>query len=87
MGATSDFVVRVDWIGWSGLTEVRSYPLYMVPFVSTRPLYRLLANDRSDPYISVYEPPEPSHPGDLTTMRWRGFLPSSFVQSVLDTIL
>ncbi|TFK83875.1 hypothetical protein K466DRAFT_589374 [Polyporus arcularius HHB13444] len=48
---------------------------------------RLLANDRCDPYISVYEPPAPSHVGELTVMRWRGFLPSSFVQSILDVIL
>ncbi|RPD59019.1 hypothetical protein L227DRAFT_504442 [Lentinus tigrinus ALCF2SS1-6] len=48
---------------------------------------RLLASDRSDPYISVYEPPAPSHVGDLATMRWSGFLPSSFVQGILDTII
>ncbi|KAI0738501.1 ribonuclease P 40kDa subunit-domain-containing protein [Daedaleopsis nitida] len=48
---------------------------------------RLSGADRCDPYISVYTPPEPSSVGELTVMRWRGLIPSSFVQDLMDTIL
>ncbi|RDB23461.1 Ribonuclease P protein subunit p40 [Hypsizygus marmoreus] len=45
---------------------------------------RLKANDRVDPYVSVYECPSPSHVGSMTHLRWTGFLGSDFVQSVVD---
>ncbi|KAF7308919.1 hypothetical protein MKEN_01092400 [Mycena kentingensis (nom. inval.)] len=45
---------------------------------------RLLANDRVDPYIAVYAPPEPSSIGDATLLRWTGFLPPAFVQTIID---
>ncbi|KAI0730763.1 ribonuclease P 40kDa subunit-domain-containing protein [Earliella scabrosa] len=48
---------------------------------------RLSAADRCDPYIAVYTPPEPSRVGELTTMRWRGLIPPSFVQALLDVVL
>ncbi|KAI0738497.1 ribonuclease P 40kDa subunit-domain-containing protein [Daedaleopsis nitida] len=48
---------------------------------------RLSGADRCDPYISVYTPPEPSSVGELTVMCWRGLIPSSFVQDLMDTIL
>lgn len=47
---------------------------------------RVSANDRCDPYIAVYTPPEPSRLGDITAIRWNGFIPSSFVQKVLESI-
>ncbi|KAI0773325.1 ribonuclease P 40kDa subunit-domain-containing protein [Trametes elegans] len=47
---------------------------------------RLSVNDHCDPYIAVYTPPEPSHGGNITTMRWNGFIPASFVRTVLQTI-
>ncbi|KAI1791785.1 ribonuclease P 40kDa subunit-domain-containing protein [Ganoderma leucocontextum] len=48
---------------------------------------RLSAGDRCDPYISVYEPPEPSYVGDLSSIRWTGFITSTFLKNVVDTIL
>ncbi|KAJ7281382.1 ribonuclease P 40kDa subunit-domain-containing protein [Mycena rebaudengoi] len=45
---------------------------------------RLQANDRVDAYVAVYEPPEPSMVGEITHLRWRGFLGPDFVQSVID---
>jgi len=47
---------------------------------------RLYINDRVDPYVAVYTPPLPSHPGTITHARWRGgLLHPSFVQAVLAT--
>ncbi|KAI0675796.1 ribonuclease P 40kDa subunit-domain-containing protein [Trametes maxima] len=48
---------------------------------------RISANDRCDPYIAVYAPPEPSYIGNLTCMRWSGLIPSAFVQEIIDQIL
>ncbi|KDQ26575.1 hypothetical protein PLEOSDRAFT_1105479 [Pleurotus ostreatus PC15] len=48
---------------------------------------RLQANDRVDPYIAVYEPPSPSHTGNVTHLRWRGLLPPQFIQQIIDAIL
>ncbi|KAM5536652.1 hypothetical protein V8D89_009747 [Ganoderma adspersum] len=48
---------------------------------------RLSEGDRCDPYVSVYEPPELSHAGDLTTMRWTGFITSTALKKILEIIL
>ncbi|KAF7370495.1 hypothetical protein MSAN_00681300 [Mycena sanguinolenta] len=48
---------------------------------------RLQANDRADAYVAVYEPPQPSTVGDITCLRWRGFLSPDFVKSVVDAVL
>ncbi|KAJ6619896.1 hypothetical protein B0H10DRAFT_1128238 [Mycena sp. CBHHK59/15] len=48
---------------------------------------RLQANDRADAFVAVYEPPAPSVVGDVTHLRWRGFLGPVFVQSVVDVVL
>lgn len=45
---------------------------------------RLLANDRVDPFVSVYECPEPSYVGNVTRMQWKGFIGPEFVQSVIN---
>ncbi|KAJ7917533.1 hypothetical protein B0H13DRAFT_1994847 [Mycena leptocephala] len=47
---------------------------------------RLQANDRADAYVAVYQPPQPSTVGDITRLRWRGFLGPDFVQSVIDAV-
>ena len=43
--------------------------------------------DRCDAYVAVYSSPEPSHTGELTTMRWSGFICAELVQSLFQTIL
>ena len=48
---------------------------------------RLSEGDRCDPYVSVYEPPEPSYAGDLTTMRWTGFIASAALEKILETVM
>ncbi|KAF9466137.1 ribonuclease P 40kDa subunit-domain-containing protein [Collybia nuda] len=48
---------------------------------------RLSANDRVDPYVSVYNCPTPSYVGSITRLRWTGFLGPDFVQSIVDTAL
>ncbi|KAJ7504262.1 ribonuclease P 40kDa subunit-domain-containing protein [Mycena galericulata] len=48
---------------------------------------RLHANDRVDAYVAVYDPPAPSAVGDVTHLRWRGFLGPDFVQSVIDAVV
>ncbi|ETW78663.1 hypothetical protein HETIRDRAFT_459892 [Heterobasidion irregulare TC 32-1] len=45
---------------------------------------RLRVNDRADPYVAVYDPPEPSTVGDVVHFQWRGLLNPDFVQSILD---
>ncbi|KAI0372624.1 hypothetical protein BV20DRAFT_963655 [Pilatotrama ljubarskyi] len=47
---------------------------------------RLSANDRCDPYVAVYTPPELSRVGNISTIRWSGFIPSAFTRMVLDSI-
>ncbi|KAK0467010.1 ribonuclease P 40kDa subunit-domain-containing protein [Desarmillaria tabescens] len=47
---------------------------------------RLQANDRVDPHVSLYESPGPSNVGNITHLRWRGFLGPDFVQSIIDTV-
>ncbi|KAI0642231.1 ribonuclease P 40kDa subunit-domain-containing protein [Trametes meyenii] len=47
---------------------------------------RISVNDRCDPYIAVYTPPEPSSIGSLTCMRWSGLIPPSFVRDIMDQI-
>jgi len=61
-----------EWVGMAGLGS-----------------QRLQANDRADAYVAVYEPPRPSTAtvGDLTRLRWRGFLGPDFVRSVIDVVL
>ncbi|KAI0675792.1 ribonuclease P 40kDa subunit-domain-containing protein [Trametes maxima] len=47
---------------------------------------RISANDRCDPYIAVYAPPEPSYIGNLTCLRWSGLIPSCFIQEIIEQI-
>ncbi|KAA1470211.1 hypothetical protein DENSPDRAFT_835949 [Dentipellis sp. KUC8613] len=46
---------------------------------------RLQVNDRVDPYIAVYSPPEPFAVGEITHVCWQGFLNPQFVQAIIDT--
>ncbi|KAJ7654503.1 ribonuclease P 40kDa subunit-domain-containing protein [Mycena polygramma] len=48
---------------------------------------RLQANDRADAYVGVYTPPDGSTVGDITCLRWRGFLGPDFVQRVIDAVV
>ncbi|KAJ6515011.1 ribonuclease P 40kDa subunit-domain-containing protein [Mycena vitilis] len=48
---------------------------------------RLQANDRADAYVGVYTPPDGSTVGDVTCLRWRGFLGPDFVQRVIDAVV
>ncbi|KIL69217.1 hypothetical protein M378DRAFT_70203 [Amanita muscaria Koide BX008] len=47
---------------------------------------RLKLNDRTDPYVALYEPP-PSNPGNLTHIQWQGFLSPTFLQLIIDTVI
>ena len=47
-------------------------------------LDRLQANDRVDPYVAVYEAPEPSTIGTVSHVRWRGgVLPHDLIHTVM----
>jgi hypothetical protein len=48
---------------------------------------RLNVHDRVDPYVAVYEPPEPTTIGEITHLCWRGLLSPAFVQKIVDTIV
>lgn len=47
---------------------------------------RIHANDRPDPYVAVYEPPQPSTVGSVSHVAWTGFLAPSFVQSLIQQV-
>ncbi|KAJ3155314.1 Ribonuclease P protein subunit p40 [Geranomyces michiganensis] len=44
---------------------------------------RIAASDSIDPFFSVYSPPEPSAPGDLTTLSIRGFISAPQVEAII----
>ncbi|KAH9169897.1 ribonuclease P 40kDa subunit-domain-containing protein [Lactarius sanguifluus] len=48
---------------------------------------RLRANDRVDPYVAVYSTPTPYTVGDVTHIKWYGFLTPQFVQKIVDTAM
>ncbi|PPQ63107.1 hypothetical protein CVT24_005818 [Panaeolus cyanescens] len=47
---------------------------------------RLYANDRVDPYIALYEPPEQGSVGSIVHLRWTGLLPPMFIDKILNQI-
>ncbi|KAF8874453.1 ribonuclease P 40kDa subunit-domain-containing protein [Gymnopilus junonius] len=47
---------------------------------------RLQANDRADPFVALYEPPEPSIVGNVIHLQWRGLLHHDFVQQVINSV-
>ncbi|OSD04826.1 hypothetical protein PYCCODRAFT_1407031 [Trametes coccinea BRFM310] len=47
---------------------------------------RLSVNDRCDPYIAVYDAPDGSRIGDVTTLRWHGYLTSNLIENIFNTI-
>ncbi|KAE9385123.1 hypothetical protein BT96DRAFT_928942, partial [Gymnopus androsaceus JB14] len=49
-------------------------------------LFELKANDRIDPFVAVYEPPSSTRIGNVTHLRWTGFIGPSFVQSLIDLL-
>ncbi|CAI2173674.1 16581_t:CDS:2 [Funneliformis geosporum] len=40
-----------------------------------------------DPYISVYKPPEPYSNGNGSFIKWSGFIPSSTIKELFDSVL
>jgi ribonuclease P/MRP protein subunit RPP40 len=48
---------------------------------------RLEVNDRADPYVAVYSPPNPSRTGTISHLRWRGLLSPAFVQLIVDSAM
>ncbi|KAF9038529.1 hypothetical protein BJ165DRAFT_395325 [Panaeolus papilionaceus] len=44
---------------------------------------RLYANDSVDPYVALYEPPEPSSVGSLTHLRWTGLVSPKLVELIV----
>ena len=49
-------------------------------------MLRLQANDKPDPYIAVYEPPDGSKAGDLVHIQWKGLISRWFLRIVLKTV-
>ncbi|ORX42072.1 hypothetical protein BCR32DRAFT_288423 [Anaeromyces robustus] len=44
---------------------------------------RVLGDYRVEPYYSVYKPPTPFKPGDVQSISYTGFIPSSFIRSII----
>lgn len=76
--------IRVGRYGWSKCSKVR---IDVALRENLRLIFhnRLEVNDRVDPFVAIYDPPAASRVGNATHLRWKGFLPPSFVQSVIDT--
>lgn len=89
--STDDHHTRLEalfeWIGMACVGAQRQVPSR--GSVSRRMLTRrrLRANDRVDPYVAVYDVPEPASIGDVVHVRWKGLMDSRFVQSVIDTAM
>ncbi|EAU90442.2 hypothetical protein CC1G_00826 [Coprinopsis cinerea okayama7 len=60
----------MDLFEWAGLAALNSP--------------RISARDRADPYIAVYEPPQPSSVGNVTHLCWRGLLAPTFVHTIIE---
>ncbi|CAG8500596.1 6834_t:CDS:2 [Funneliformis caledonium] len=48
---------------------------------------RIQSHDQVDPYISVYKPPEPYSDGNGSFIKWSGFIPSSTIKELFDSVL
>ncbi|KDR80766.1 hypothetical protein GALMADRAFT_264719 [Galerina marginata CBS 339.88] len=48
---------------------------------------RLHVNDRVDPFVALYEPPQPSITHNITHLQWRGLLDHNFVKQVTETAI
>jgi ribonucleases P/MRP protein subunit RPP40 len=48
---------------------------------------RIYSQDRVDPYLSVYEPPEGSYIGTITHLRYQGLLSASILARILGTLV
>jgi len=77
----------MDRVGRSWLAKVDDRCSSLPLILTARFILRLKANDRTDPYISSYETPSPSVVGDVTHLKWTGFLEHSFVQGVIDVLM
>ncbi|PPQ78681.1 hypothetical protein CVT25_010702 [Psilocybe cyanescens] len=47
---------------------------------------RLRVNDRVEPYVALYEPPQPSEMQNVTHLQWCGLLSPTFIDRVIHTI-
>ncbi|CAG8524033.1 10181_t:CDS:10 [Funneliformis mosseae] len=47
---------------------------------------RIQSHDQVDPYISVYKPPEPYSDGNGSFIKWSGFIPSSTIKELFDSV-
>jgi ribonuclease P/MRP protein subunit RPP40 len=76
-----------EWVGMACLGAQRCGATSTDLKVSRQSNNRLKANDRVDPYVAVYEVPSPSCIGNITHLRWRGLMDSSFVLSVINAAM
>ncbi|KAE9406839.1 hypothetical protein BT96DRAFT_1014542 [Gymnopus androsaceus JB14] len=77
-----------EWVGMAGLGATRQEDslLFLGHKILTPKTVRLKANDRIDPFVAVYEPPSSTRIGNVTHLRWTGFIGPSFVQSLIDLL-
>ncbi|KAH8833045.1 ribonuclease P 40kDa subunit-domain-containing protein [Flagelloscypha sp. PMI_526] len=48
---------------------------------------RLSTFDKPDPYVSMYDPPEHSQPGEIVVISWKGFMSPNVIRLILEPIL
>ena len=76
-------------MGWLGLYGLGEVCIHLNIVTSFSLLFdRLLAYDRVDPYVALYDAPEPSVVGTFSHRRWRGdVLPRDSVRAALEGFL
>ena len=77
-----------EWVGMACINSNRCVSRVTIDPSYTHSLRKrsIKAGDRVDPYISVYEPPNPNTLGSVTHLRWTGLITPSFMRSILDTV-
>ncbi|KAI8920570.1 ribonuclease P 40kDa subunit-domain-containing protein [Entophlyctis helioformis] len=63
--------LAVDLLEWIGMASIGAR--------------RLFAADSCDPFVAIYDPPQPSVVGNLLCVTWNGFIPPAFITLVLST--
>ena len=77
-----------EWVGMA-LLESQRYDQHHIYYIVHKSMVgsRLEVNDRPDPYIAVYTPPQPTRMGSVTHIQWRGLVVSTVVQSIVDAAM
>ena len=75
-----------EWVGMACLGSERYAYVCKKSSGRSDTRRRLQANDRTDPYVALYDIPEPRSVGIVTHVRWRGdALPIPLVENIVES--